>query len=95
MIKMITMVFKKKQWRRISSSQFAARLSREVEVEGILASRFSQSEQLDGMFVCAVTGHGKVWCFCNISKAFSSTSNSLPVGVAIVSVFHLRPTLGL
>ena len=47
-----------KKWRRISLSQFAARLNREVE--GILASRFSQSEQLDGMFVCSVTGHSKV-----------------------------------
>ena len=39
-------------------SQFAARSIREVE--GILASYYSQSEQLDGMFACAVTGHGKV-----------------------------------
>ena len=51
-------VFKKKQWRRISLSQFAARSSREVE--GILASCFAQSEQLEGMFACAVTGHDKV-----------------------------------
>ena len=36
------------------------RCSIEREVEGILASRFSQSEQLDRKFVCAVTGHGKV-----------------------------------
>ena len=38
----------------------AFRSSIEREVEGTLSSRFSQSEQLDGMFVCAVTGHSKV-----------------------------------
>ena len=36
----------------------AARSSREVE--GIFASCFSQSEQLEEMFACAVTGHDKV-----------------------------------
>ena len=51
-------VFKKKQWRQISLSQFAARSSREVE--GILVSCFSKSEQLDAMFACAETGHDKV-----------------------------------
>ena len=50
--------FQEKAMHRISLSQFAARSSREVE--GILASCFSQSEQLEGMFVCAVTGHDKV-----------------------------------
>ena len=51
-------VFKRQQWRRISLSQFVALPSREVE--GILSSRFSQTEQLYGMLDCAVTGHGKV-----------------------------------
>ena len=63
-------VFKEKQWRRIS--QLAARSSREVE--GILASCFSQSAQLEGMFVCGVTGYGKMQCFCNISVAYARTS---------------------
>ena len=54
------------------ASDLAARSSREVE--GILASRFSQSEQLEGMFVCAVTRHGKMQCFCTISVAFARTS---------------------
>ena len=50
---------------------------------------FSQSEQLHGMFVCAVTGHGK--CFCNILQAFSSSSNSLPGAVATVQSNILGP----
>ena len=49
----------------------AARWNREVE--GILASRFSQSEKLEEMFVCAVTGHGKMQCFCTISVEFTGT----------------------
>ena len=39
------------------ASDLAARSSREVE--RILASRFSLIEQLEGLFVCAVTGHDK------------------------------------
>ena len=46
--------------RGFQEEAMAFRSSIEREVEGILASRFSQSEQLDGMFVCAVTGHGKL-----------------------------------
>ena len=71
-------------------SQLAAQPSREV-VE-ILASLFSQSEQLEGMFVCAVTGYGKMQCSCTISVAFARTfkpymSSSQGVALFCVVIF--------